>query len=239
MDVVMPMSLYSRTFWNHPLTPIVPISILRVDLDERRMPRRAIELIRNGGLVAYPTDTVYGLGTSIFQEGGVRRIFEVKGRPPSDPLPILIADVAQVEELAAVVPSVARDLMRRFWPGPLTIVLPRSSRVPEVVSGGGPSIALRMPNHPIPLRLIQEAGVPIVGTSANSHGAPSPITATQVATDIGDRIDLILDGGRTPHGIPSTVVDLTGAAPRVVRAGALDPALLREVLGEVLVTGRV
>lgn len=234
----MTMSLYSRTFWNHPTLSIPKITIIRVDQDERQMPRKAVELIRTGGLVAYPTDTVYGLGTSIFQEGGVRRIFEVKGRPTNEPLPVLVADVAQAEELA-MVSSVARDLMNRFWPGPLTIVLPRTNRAPEMVCGGGRSIALRMPNHPIPLRIIQEAGVPIVGTSANSHRAPNPVTATQVATDIGDRVDLILDGGRTPYGIPSTVVDLTEPAPRIVRVGALDPALLREVLGELVVSGRV
>jgi len=203
------------------------IPILRVDPSEDRAPRRAIEALSQGAIVAFPTDTVYGLGCRIDDERAVRRIYEIKARPLTEPLPILLADLDQLTEYVAMVPEVARTLSRQFWPGPLTLVLMRSSRVNALVAGGGPTVAVRLPHHPIPRALARGIGVPIIGTSANSHGRPAPVTARHVLFDLGDKIDLVLDGGRTPIGVESTVVDVTGPALRILRVGAIpDEALL-------------
>ncbi len=219
------MSYYRVTFSNLRDLDLRPIPILRVTEDSPA-PRRAVQALREGQVIVYPTDTVYGLGCRIDDERAVRRIFAIKNRPPTDPLPVLLADPAQAAEYARDVPELARRLMARFWPGPLTLVLRRSPRVPPVVTGGTDTVALRVPNHPVPRALVRAAGVPLVGTSANSHGMPAPVTAQLAVFDLGDRVDLVLDGGRTPAGRESTVVDLTGQAPRVVREGAIPAAEL-------------
>lgn len=204
--------------------------IIRVDPREPSAPRSAIEIIRSGGLIVYPTDTVYGLGADALDQGAVAKVFGVKGRPGEDPLPVLIADEAQVDALAVEVPDAARRLFARFWPGALTVVLRRSLAVPAIVSAGRMTIALRVPDVPVVRALIREAGRPLTGTSANPHGMVPPTTAIQAATMLGDRVDLYLDGGSTPGPIPSTVVDVTADPPQVVRLGVVSEAAIREAL---------
>lgn len=215
------MSYYRLTFSN--LREFAPgrIPLLRVDPDESKAPRRAVEALRRGEVIVFPTDTIYGLGCRIDDARAVRRIFDIKSRPSTEPLPVLLADPAQVDDFAREIPPAARRLIGRFWPGPLTLVLRRSERIPLTVTGGGDTVALRVPAHPLPRALVRELGIPIVGTSANSHGMLSPVTAQQAVFDLGDRVDLVLDGGRVPLGRESTVVDVTGGILRIVREGAL------------------
>ncbi len=233
------MAYYNLTFAN--LREIIPgrIPILRVDAGEVRPPRRAIDALAFGQVVVFPTDTVYGIGCRIDDEQAVRRLFEIKQRPSTNPVPVLLASADQLAEYAQAVPKAARQLIERFWPGPLTIVVYRSARVPALVAGGGETVAVRVPNHPLPRALVQTLGVPIVGTSANSHGMPAPVTAQQVIYDLGDRVDLVLDGGRTLLGVESTVVDVTGPAPRIVRVGAIpaEVVLATGVLSPLPVPG--
>jgi len=215
------MSYYGLTFANvGEMTPRA-LPIIRAEPQERRAPRRALEVLRRGGVIVYPTDTVYGVGCRIDDEAAVRRIYALKGRGLTEPLPVLLADPGQLEEFGTAVSAAARRLAALHWPGPLTIVVRRSLRVPALVAGGGETIGLRVPGHPVPRALVRELGVPIVGTSANRHGAPSPVTAQGVVFDLGDRVDLVIDGGRVPLGRESTVVDATADPPRLVRQGAL------------------
>lgn len=198
-----------------------PLPIIRVDPGERRAPRRALEELRRGGVVVYPTDTLYGLGCRIDFEEAVRRIFALKDRPPTEALPVLLADPADLDTYGVQISAAARRLAALYWPGPLTIVVRRSSRMPAVVAGGGETIGLRVPGLPLARALIRDLGIPLVGTSANTHGARPPLTAQQVVFDLGDRVDLVIDGGRTPLGRESTVVDATIDPPRILRQGPL------------------
>lgn len=215
------MAYYQLTFANRGELDHRPIPIIRVEPNERRAPRRALEVLRRGGVLVYPTDTVYGVGCRIDQEAAVRRIYALKGRAPTEPLPVLLADPAQLDEYGTTISAAARRLAALHWPGALTIVVRRSTRMPALVAGGGGTIGLRVPGHPLPRALIRELGVPIVGTSANSHGAPPPLTAQQVVFDLGDRVDLVIDGGRASLGRESTVIDATVDPPRVLRQGAI------------------
>lgn len=160
----------------------------------------------------------------------VERVFKVKGRPRGMALPVLLADTAQVQEIVVSIPPAARRLIDKFFPGALTIVLPKSDAVPDIVTGGGKTIAFRIPNHPVPLALIRGLGKPIVGTSANLSGKPSPLTAAEVIAQIGDQIDMVIDGGKTPGGIESTVVDLSGEIPIIRRQGAVSIDEIRKIL---------
>jgi L-threonylcarbamoyladenylate synthase len=190
-------------------------------------------LIRAGGLVAFPTETVYGLGANALDEGAVRRIFAAKGRPSFNPV---IAHVASVEAARALVtawPEAAERLAERFWPGPLTLVLPKRPVVPDAATAGLPAVAVRVPAHPVAHALLEASGVPIAAPSANRYTQVSPTTAQHVEKALGDRVDLILDGGPTAVGIESTVIDLTGDRPRLLRPGTIDPTALGEVLGAV------
>ncbi len=210
--------------------PLRPLQIIRV-VEDTQAPLRAVRLIREGGLVAYPTDTVYGIGCNALNDVAVLRVFEVKRRPRSEPLPVLIGDQADLSErLVAEVPEAARRLMRRFWPGALTLVFRKALWVPAILTSGGEQIAVRLPDHPIPRSLVRAAGVPLVGTSANVHGSTEPVTAQHVAFELGDRVDMILDGGRTRLGLSSTVVDVTVAPPRIVREGAIPRERIEEAL---------
>jgi L-threonylcarbamoyladenylate synthase len=219
------MSYYRVTFSNLRPLDIRPIAIVRVAGDSPA-PRRAVQALQEGQVIVYPTDTVYGLGCRMDDERAVRRVYRIKNRPLTDPLPLLLAEPEQVDECAREVPELARRLITRWWPGPLTVVLRRSPRVPLVVTGGTDTVALRVPNHPVPRALVRAVGVPLVGTSANSHGMPAPVTAQLAVFDVGDQVDLVLDGGRTPLGRESTIVDLTGPLPRVIREGAIPAAEL-------------
>jgi len=191
---------------------------------------KAVAILKNGGVVAFPTDTIYGLGAPADNPAAVRRIFEVKERPLGQALPLLAADTAQATSVASVVPEAAKLLMARFWPGALTIVLPRAPWVPDVVTAGGPTVAVRVPNHPLTLSLIKAAGVPLVGTSANLHGCPNPVAAEDVRAQLGSRVDFILDGGRTPGGIESTIVDMSISPPKILRQGAIVKEDISQVI---------
>ncbi len=206
-----------------------PLQIIRVTEDPDA-PLRAVRLIKQGGLVAYPTDSVYGLGCNARDDAAVLQVFEVKRRPRSEPLPILIADLDQLSHVAGEIPEVARRLIARFWPGALTLILRKARHVSAIVTAGDETVAVRLPDHPIPRSLIRQAGVPIIGTSANIYGSAAPTTAQHVAFELGDQVDMILDGGRTRHGRESTVVDVTVDPPRVVRDGAIPRIQVEEVL---------
>ena len=192
----------------------------------------SLRFLRRGGVVAFPTDTLYGLGADAFRPEAVRRVFEIKGRASGSGLPLLIADVGDLEVVARTVPELARVLAGRFWPGPLTLVLPRSHRVTPEVTGGRDTVAVRMPDHPIPLALARSLGHPITGTSANRSGGPDPVTAVEVRTLLGAAVDYIIDGGAAPLGSPSTILDLSAGRPRLLREGAVP----REVLSQACET---
>jgi L-threonylcarbamoyladenylate synthase len=214
------VSYEALTFSNLATIETPQIPILRVEPGESDPPRRAVEALTQGQVIVFPTDTLYALSCRIDIEGAVRRVVSIKRRPAADPLPVLLADVEQLEEYAASPSADARRLAARWWPGPLTIVVRRSGRIPDAVAGGGATIGLRVPDHALARALIRETGVPLIGTSANSHGRPAPRTAQQVIFDIGNQVDLLLDGGRTRLAAPSTVVDTTQGL-RIVRAGAI------------------
>lgn len=195
--------------------------------------KKAVQLLKAGGLVAFPTDTVYGLGAYAFFAQGVERIYHVKGRPLNKAIPLLLGQVDSLPQVAHDISREARLLTERFWPGPLTVVLYRKPVVPDIVSGGGPTVALRVPDHPFTLRLIEAVGAPLATTSANLTGHPDPQTAQEVAGYLEGRIDLIVDGGRCPGGIPSTVMDLTRTPPVVVRPGAISQEQLEQELARL------
>jgi L-threonylcarbamoyladenylate synthase len=188
-----------------------------------------ITILKQGGIVAFPTDTVYGLGTSISSDQAVERVYQVKERPHSIALPILLADKSEIAEVAKAVPPVAWLLADKFLPGALTLVLSKSKSVPDIVTGGGKTVAIRIPDHAVPVSLARGLGTPIVGTSANLSGQPSTLTAEEVYTQFGDRLDLIIDGGRCPGGKESTIVDLTGETPLILREGAISREELKQV----------
>ena len=190
---------------------------------------KGISILKDGGIVAFPTDTVYGLGASANLQSAVERVYQVKERPRNMALPLLLANISQISEIAKPVPPVAWLLARSFLPGALTIVLPKSKSAPDFIAAGGMTVAIRIPAHPVPVALIEGLGVPIVGTSANLSGKPSTLTADEVYSQFGDKIDLIIDGGRCSGGKESTIVDVTGETPVILREGAISKAELKRV----------
>ena len=202
--------------------------------DVRQQVERAVSILSEGGLVAFPTDTVYGLGASAGIPAAVERVYRVKERPHSMALPLLLADASQINEVAAQVRPVAWRLAEQFFPGALTIVLRRSSSVPDIVTAGGATVAVRVPDHPVPVAMIKHLGAPVVGTSANLSGSPSVLTAEEVNQQLGDKVDFIVDGGRCPGGTESTVVDVTGNIPVVLREGAISRAEIEQVCGKIV-----
>ena len=197
--------------------------------------KEAARILHSGGLVAFPTETVYGLGGNALDEDAARKIYAAKGRPSDNPL---IAHVSCVEEVAPLVkeiPEAGRKLMEAFWPGPLTMIFPKSEKVPYGTTGGLDTVAIRMPDDPVANRLIALAGVPVAAPSANTSGRPSPTTADHVWQDMNGRIDMIIDGGPVGIGVESTIVDVSSAVPAVLRPGAITMEMLEEVLGEVSV----
>ncbi len=195
--------------------------------------RRAADVIRAGGLVAFPTETVYGLGANGLDADAVARIFEAKGRPATNPVILHVWAASEVLNVAANWPETAGKLAARFWPGPLTLVVPKADRVPAIVTAGGPTVAVRCPNHPVALALIRAAGVPVAAPSANRSTELSPTRAEHVLKSLNGRIDLLLDGGPCSGGIESTVVDATGEFPRVLRPGLITVPMLESVCGRV------
>ena len=194
---------------------------------------RAGAVIRRGGLVAFPTETVYGLGANALDAAAVAGIFRAKGRPAHDPIIVHVADAGALPALVTAVPEVARRLTAAFWPGALTLVLPRTDRVPDVVTAGGPTVAVRCPDHPLAQALIRAAGTPIAAPSANRFSHTSPTTAQHVWDDLAGRIHMLLDGGPTPIGVESTVLDLSGPTPVLLRPGGVSLEELRAVVGTV------
>ncbi|MBU2609102.1 MAG: threonylcarbamoyl-AMP synthase [Chloroflexi bacterium] len=188
-----------------------------------------ISTLGRGGVVAFPTDTVYGLGAAADIPQAIEKIYQVKQRAHDKALPLLLEDISQISEVACRVSETAWLLARTFLPGALTLVLPKSDSVLDIISGGGQTVAVRVPAHAIPVALVNGLGMPIVGTSANISGHPSPLTADEVRDQFGDKIDLIIDGGRCPGGKESTVVDVTGEVPLILREGAIPRKALEEV----------
>ncbi len=209
----------------------------RNNIPDAHLISRAAELIRAGRLVAFPTETVYGLGANALDAEAVRRIFEAKGRPLTSPLIVHVASVAAARELAARWPEEAEKLAGAFWPGPLTLVAPKSSRVPDIVTAGLPSVGLRMPAHPAALALLEAAGVPIAAPSANRFTKLSPTTAAHVREALGNQVDLILDGGACQVGIESTVLSFAGETPKILRPGMVSRTAIESVIGPVDVGG--
>ncbi|NLI70457.1 MAG: threonylcarbamoyl-AMP synthase [Firmicutes bacterium] len=200
--------------------------------------RRAAEIIKRGGLVAFPTETVYGLGADPGNDRALERIFAVKGRPAGKPLIMHIADFSQVAALAHEPPAEVAKLAGTFWPGPLTLVLKKRERISPLVTAGLPTVAIRMPAHPAALALIEECGFPVVAPSANLSGTPSPTEAAHVIEDFAGKIDAILTGGRCPIGIESTVLDLAGEKPVLLRPGSIGREELASCLqAPVLIAG--
>ncbi len=195
---------------------------------------RAAEILRAGGTVAFPTETVYGLGANAFDREAVKKIFVAKERPSWDPLIVHVGDREMLETVAAEVNQDAYRLIEAFWPGPLTLLLPRSARVPQMVTAGLAKVGVRMPAHPVTRALLREAGIPVAAPSANRFGRISPTSACHVADDLDGRIDAILDGGETTHGVESTVVDVRADGCVILRPGVITLEQLRGVSdGEV------
>ncbi|MDE6025402.1 MAG: threonylcarbamoyl-AMP synthase [Lachnospiraceae bacterium] len=194
---------------------------------------QAAGILRTGGLVAFPTETVYGLGADALSKKAAGKIYSAKGRPSDNPLIVHVADVKAVYELAEYVPDKAEMLMEAFWPGPLTIILPKKEVVPDETTGGLNTVALRMPSHPVALDMIKASGLYIAAPSANTSGRPSPTEAAHVAEDMNGKIDMILDGGAVGIGIESTIVDLTGACPTILRPGFITKQMLENIIGFV------
>ena len=191
----------------------------------------ASEILRRGGLVAYPTETVYGLAASAFADGSIARVFEAKGRPVGQPLPVQIADVREVETLARSVPETAARLLADFFPGPLTLIFWRQPTVSLTITGGGETVGLRMPDHPVALGVLRAFGGPLVCPSANLTGHRASMSASDVLEDLDSRIDLVLDGGPTDDRVPSTVLDLTVTPAKIIREGKISRAQLAAYLG--------
>ncbi|MEI9980148.1 MAG: L-threonylcarbamoyladenylate synthase [Edaphobacter sp.] len=198
--------------------------------------QRAAELLRNGGTVAFPTETVYGLGANALDPAAVARIFAAKARPSWDPVIVHICDRAMLDRVAAIPPALVANteaLLAAFWPGPLTLLLPRTAAIPDAVTAGRPLVGVRMPGHPLALELIRRSGVPIAAPSANRFGRTSPTTMLHVLNDLDRKIDAVLDGGSTQVGVESTVLDV--GAMTIYRPGAITAEMIAKVVGEVQV----
>ena len=191
--------------------------------------------LRAGGLVAFPTETVYGLGAAALDPVAAAAIFAAKGRPATDPVIVHLAAIGDLPRVAAQVPAVAETLARAFWPGPLTLIVRKRPEVPDVVTAGLPTVAVRVPSHPVALALLTAAGMPVAAPSANRFSRPSPTTAAHVLADLDGAIDLVIDGGATDVGVESTIVDCTVTPPAVRRAGGISIEQLRAVVPEVVV----
>jgi L-threonylcarbamoyladenylate synthase len=211
----------------------------RICLSDASEIGRAAELIRAGELVAFPTETVYGLGANALDPAAIEKIYVAKGRPPSSPLIVHVSSIEMARELAREWPEQAAKLARIFWPGPLTLVLPKKPRVPDRLTAGLDTVGIRMPANPIALALIREAGVPIAAPSANLFAGLSPTTAQHVRKALGDRVAMVLDGGRTTVGIESTVLSLAGPEAVLLRPGMVTQQEIETVIGPIQVLGPV
>lgn len=213
-------------------TIIKKLDINNIDED---VLEEASSILHRGGLVAIPTETVYGLAGDALSADAAKKIYAAKGRPSDNPLIVHISKVEDLYVIAKEVPDIALKLANKFWPGPLTMILNKSDKVPSGTTGGLDTVAIRMPNHKIALELISKSGVYLAAPSANTSGRPSPTTAEHVAEDLSGKIDMILDGGAVGIGIESTIVDLTGDVPTILRPGYISKAMLEEVIGNVVI----
>lgn len=194
--------------------------------------KKAADVLKNGGLVGIPTETVYGLGANALDEEAVKSVFVAKGRPQDNPLIVHISDFDEIYDLVEEVPESAKKLAEKYWPGPMTIILKKSEKIPDVVSAGLDTVAIRLPEHEIARAIIRQAGVPIAAPSANVSGSPSPTSAKNVFEDMNGKIPLIVDGGECTVGVESTVVTLVKDKPKILRPGGITPEEISEVLGE-------
>jgi L-threonylcarbamoyladenylate synthase len=190
----------------------------------------AVAIFKSGGVVAFPTDTVYSLGCDYRNREAVFRIYEVKGRPSRKALPILLGGIGQIDGVALDFPDVAWKLAAKFWPGALTLVLKKRPSVPDFITAGSDTVAVRVPAHPVALALVKGLGAPIVGTSANLSGQPSALNAEEVRASLGNRVDMVVDGGRVPGGKESTIIDVSGEKPVILREGAISRAELERFI---------
>lgn len=213
-------------------TEIIRISDIE---NEHEAINRAAEIIKTGGLVAFPTETVYGLGGNGLSSLASSKIYEAKGRPSDNPLILHIASIEQLYPLVEKIPEIAERLMDAFWPGPMTLIMKKSNIVPKETTGGLDTVAIRMPAHPVALTLIEAAGLPIAAPSANASGRPSPTCADHVCEDLSGKIDMIIDGGDVGIGLESTIIDVTGEIPTILRPGYITQEILEKMLGEVRV----
>lgn len=211
--------------------------VIALDRDYPKMDllESAAAVLRAGGLVAFPTETVYGLGANATDADAVAGIFRAKGRPADNPLIVHVANRDSLQQIVSSIPPEAERLMERFWPGPLTLILPKAPGVPDIVTGGLGTVAVRMPDHPVAIALIQGAGIPVAAPSANLSGRPSPTSPEHVLEDLAGRIDMLLDAGETGLGLESTVLDLTVDPPVILRPGGVTPDQIAEVIGPVAV----
>lgn len=193
----------------------------------------AVTILKRGGVVAFPTDTVYGLGCDPFCADAVARVFDIKGRPQNMPLPLLVADMEQIEQVSSGLPEAALRLAKKFWPGALTLIALRSARLPRAVTSGKDLVGIRMPNHVAPLYLAKGLGHPIVGTSANISGSPSTADVREVRRSVGGMVDMVLNVTECGSGVESTVVDVTGLTPKVLREGAIKTTDIMKIFWEV------
>src|SRR3989344_8830863 len=215
--------------------------VLKIDPKKPQMAkiRKAARIIRREGIVAFPTETVYGLGANALNSRAVRKIFRAKRRPFDDPLIVHVCETGQAYLLVQKVDLRAKELMDNFWPGPLTLVMKKSKKVPAITTGGLGSVAIRMPNHKIACALIHESKVPIAAPSANLFGKPSPTMAQHVLVDLNGRIDAVIDGGKTRIGVESTVLDLTGKVALLLRPGGISRGEIEKVIGKMRVRAHV
>jgi L-threonylcarbamoyladenylate synthase len=204
----------------------------RLSASVREQVEKGIVILKKGGVIAFPTDTVYGLGASMAIGSAVERVYRIKERPRHMALPLLLADLSQLEKIAISIPPSARLLAERFWPGPLTLVLLKSDAVPDIVTAGSETVAVRIAAHPIPTALARGVGTAIVGTSANLSGQPSALTTEEARAQLGDRVELIIEGD-CPGGKESTIVDLSGEKPVILRRGALSEEELKQICPEI------
>jgi len=211
-------------------TKIIKIDPYNIDMDKISY---AADILKTGGLVAFPTETVYGLGASALDEAAVKSIFNAKGRPSDNPLIVHVADKTEAAKLTADMPPIAHCLMDAFWPGPLTLVMAKSDVVPGIITAGLDTVAVRMPSHPVALSLIMESGIPVAAPSANTSGKPSPTNAQHVIEDMSGKVDVIIDAGNANVGLESTVLDLTVDPPMILRPGGVTPRQLMKVIGKV------
>ena len=211
----------------------IQTKIIKIDEDNMGELKKGAEIIKGGNLVAFPTETVYGLGANGLDNKAVKKIFEAKGRPQDNPLILHISHIEEVKPLVDFISQDVEKLMEAFWPGPLTIILKRSNLVPDIITGGLDTVAIRMPNNPIALKLIELCQLPVAAPSANTSGKPSPTQASHVSQDLYGKVDLIIDGGNTGIGVESTVLDMSRDIPTILRPGGITLEDLRIYLPNV------